>query len=244
VPGEAPQPRVVVALVAVGSAPDPREAAALTAAERRHADGLRDVVAAPFVAARALLRRTLAEVAGVPLATVRLGVDPHGKLAPAGPLSGWHCNVSHTDGLAAVAVARGVRVGVDVERVADDGDRRGRRVLPSVLAPGEATTVDGAADADRLPTFLAIWTRKEAFLKGVGCGLTVEPRLVDVGPSGPRIRAAPHELEPERWCLHDLAAGPSHAGALAVAAPDAVVDRRPAPPVPGRGRGLPPGGAT
>ncbi len=228
-PGDAPPPQVVAALARVGTAPDPRDLAVLTAAERRHADGLRDGVAAPFVAARALLRRTLAQVAGVPRATVRLGVDPHGKLQPAGPLADWRCTVSHADGLAAVAVAHGVPVGVDVERVAGDAARR-RRVLPSVLTPDEAAAVDAAGDADRLRTFLAIWTRKEAFLKGVGCGLTVEPRRVDAGHAGTRVRAAPAELEPGRWRLHELDAGPAHVGALAVAAPDAAVVLRPPEP--------------
>ena len=236
-------PRVVVAtapLPAGDGPPDAEAVAALSAGERAHVARLRPGPAARFAAARALLRATLGAEAGVAPSELRLGADPRGKLVPAGAATGWRCNVSHTDDLAAVAVARGVEVGIDVERV---GGRR--RVLPSVLAPEEAASVAAAggsgplraegAEEDaangRLAAFLRAWTRKEAFLKGVGCGLSVEPALVAVADRGPRdgplLLRAPAELgDPAAWRLVDLDVGPQHVGALAVAAAAPAIVRR------------------
>lgn len=60
---------------------------------------------------------------------------------------------------------------------------------------------------------LRAWVRKEAYLKGMGAGLGIDPTTLDLS-SGP----------PAGWALRDVEAGPAHL--VAVAAPAVVVEIR------------------
>ncbi|HEY2055892.1 MAG TPA: 4'-phosphopantetheinyl transferase superfamily protein [Solirubrobacterales bacterium] len=87
-------------------------------------------------------------------------------------------NLSHSDGLALVAIAPGgVEVGVDVERLQPRRDpvRLAERWLPT----DDARTV-ASAGADRERAFYAAWTRHEARVKCVGTGLAGPPPPTDV----------------------------------------------------------------
>jgi 4'-phosphopantetheinyl transferase len=134
--------------------------------ERRRADDLR---LAPhrqrFVVAHAALRLITAAAVGVDPVDVRFARGPNGKpwLAGAGP----EVNLSHTDGLAAVAVAAPTRpVGVDVERA--PAESVAIRLSRRYFTPAEAEYVVAGSPADCGPRFARLWTRKEACVKAAG----------------------------------------------------------------------------
>lgn len=119
-------------------------AAELPAEERERAQRfLRAQVARRWVAARWALRRVLGEYLEVAPTAVRLEIAEYGKPRLAGG-GGPKFNLSHSEGLALVAVAEG-EVGVDVERIRPK----------------------------RPPDFYAAWARHEARLKCLGIGLGV-----------------------------------------------------------------------
>lgn len=123
-------------------------------------------------------------------------------------------NVTHAHELGAVALAQ-VDVGVDVEALA--GPRR-RRVLPGVLSPSERARVEAAAVP--LTEFLRCWTRKEALLKAIGCGVGVKLEQVSIDPAGDAFRATalPADLgDPGVWTVADLALD-AYVGAVAARA--------------------------
>lgn len=128
---------------------------------------------------------------------------PHGKprLCDAGDLE---LNLSHCDDVALVAFARGIAVGVDIERVAADLDVRALGRL--VLAPSEA-----AIAAERRG-FLRVWCRKEACLKATGVGLLDD--LTSVSVASDRVDVAGEVVH-----VQDLAVGAAHAAALATTRP-------------------------
>ncbi|MER7224223.1 4'-phosphopantetheinyl transferase superfamily protein, partial [Streptomyces rubradiris] len=150
---------------------------------------------------------------------------PHGRPAVAGPAGDrLHFSLSHTAGLALLALA-GRPVGVDVERVpgpgpAEDAARalhRAEREELARLAPGA-----------RPGAFARCWTRKEAWLKATGEGLSGEALRGRYLGTGPRPAAVPG------WRVTDVVVPPGWAAACAVreesrvSGPGAPRGRRPA----------------
>jgi 4'-phosphopantetheinyl transferase len=137
-----------------------------------------------FVATRAGLRAIVGACIGVRPAALRFRYGHHGKPGLEGsPRPTVHFNVSHSGGTALVAVARTHDVGVDIERV---------RPVPCLdkIAGGffsqrEREAILGGP-REPLEAFFYHWTLKEAWLKGIGNGLSWSLRDVEVcrGPSG------------------------------------------------------------
>ncbi|MEV4443788.1 4'-phosphopantetheinyl transferase superfamily protein, partial [Streptomyces sp. NPDC049577] len=178
----------------------------------RAAAFVRDAHRERYVAAHLGLRRLLGAYLGIGPADVELMREPcpgcgepHGRPAVAGaPL---HFNLSHAGDLALFAFAD-TPVGADVEA------RQPASVVAEVsrlLHPREIAELDALAEGDRPAAFSRCWTRKEAYLKGTGTGLSESPSVTYVG-SGPLPAA------PDGWTLTDVEAGPGHAAAIAVAA--------------------------
>jgi 4'-phosphopantetheinyl transferase len=119
---------------------------------------------ASYVAAHALKRRALSQVASVAPRDWRFHYGPGGKPVIANCLDGsLSFNISHTRGLVACAAAWGFDVGVDVECTDRDVDAVTMR---SVLTPSELELVEAGRSS-----FFDFWTLKEAYLKACGAGL-------------------------------------------------------------------------
>lgn len=154
---------------------------------------------------REAARRALASILGAYVGGsgtdgVALRADPDGKprLAEAPERLGF--NLSHSGGLALVAVAPGgVEVGVDVERHKPRRDlvRLAERWLP----PADSAAVAAAEKADLEPVFYAAWTRFEARVKCLGTGIAGPP-------PGPEVVA------------HELSIDDGYAAAVAVRSAD------------------------
>ena len=159
-----------------------------------------------FVISRGLLREALARWGGGTPAGQEIAVDPLGK-----PRLGGTCgqgrlrfNVSHSGDLWACALAVGVEVGLDVEEI--DPARDVASLATRYFAPGEADRVLALEGAERVAAFHRVWTRKEAWLKAQGFGITIPLDSFSVV----------HGDAVGRWTLVDLDLGPGLAGALAV----------------------------
>lgn len=186
---------------------DPAERAA---AERFHFPADRR----QYLAAHALTRGLIAAATSQPAATLLFTRRPGGKPELATP-PGVEFSLSHTRSLVAVAVGRGLALGVDVEpidRVAAVTD-----IAARYFAPAEAALVRGEGRR----AFLRLWTLKEAYLKATGEGLarplrsfafTLDPLRVDDGITGRCWRFA--ELRPAEGHFLALAALGGAPGAL------------------------------
>ena len=174
---------------------DPRR---LPAPERERAARLRRPRdRARWIAARIALRRVLAHYLGQDPARIELRRGDHGKPALADPLAALRFNLSHSGGIALVAVAPDCEVGIDVE------ERRAGRDFARLAEIGlDAASQDAVRDAapeHRAAAFYAAWVRREAVAKCVGTGLG----------------APPPETSPVSVCVLEVGAG--HAAALAIA---------------------------
>ena len=125
-----------------------------------------------FIVARATLRQLLAARLGVRPEEVELVCGAHGKpsLGPRFADSDLHFNVSHCDDLAVYAFSWGHEIGVDVEAVrwfVDAGD-----VAARFFSPRENAAYAALDSLERPLGFFNCWTRKEAFIKALGDGLS------------------------------------------------------------------------
>lgn len=117
------------------------------------------------------LRLLLGRYLGVPAQALDFTYNEHGKPALALE-SGIHFNISHSGGWVAVAFARQVSVGVDIECVSDT--RSMDSIVRRFFHPQEAQVYGGLSEEQKRIFFYEHWTAREAALKALGIGLTVE----------------------------------------------------------------------
>lgn len=210
-PGEL---RVYLALL-TGEPPDPADHPLLDEGERgraarliRPADGFR------FVQAHARMRRILGGLLGRPAGGLEFAVGDRGKpMLPAYPH--LHFNLSHSGSLMALAVTGAGPVGVDVERT--DTTRRLDDLVDRYFAPGEAAAFRALAEPLRPEAFFDLWTRKEAFIKVTGEGMSRGLASFEVTVEKPAGLERVDGAHPgDRWWMRDVAVPPGYRGAVVV----------------------------
>jgi 4'-phosphopantetheinyl transferase len=185
--------------------PDERDRAA-----RYRAGTVRD----QFIAGRGLLRRLLAGCLGMPPHAVPITYILNGKPVLVG--SPLHFNVSHTHGLALIAIAH-QRVGVDVERTRPIPDADG--LVGRFFSPAEQAEYRGLPAPRRPQAFYRGWVCKEAVIKAAGASVQyLEGFDVELDPSRPPgVLAVRHPaLAGAGWAVADWQPAPGFAAAIAV----------------------------
>jgi 4'-phosphopantetheinyl transferase len=156
-----------------------------------------------FLQTRGMVRTILSRYTGMRPEDCAFETAPGGRprLAGEAARAGVDFNVSHTRGLIAIAVARDVRVGIDVEATG----RPWSENLPArFFAPAEASALDELPPSGRQVRFYEYWTVKEAYLKarGLGLALPLDGFVVTFPPNAPpAIAFISIDDRPERWQL-------------------------------------------
>ncbi len=203
-----------------------RLAAHLAPDERARAERFRfDVHRRRFATGRGALREILGRLLDRDPAALSFAYGTKGKprlVAGGGGAGGdaLRFNLSHSQNAALLAVAWDREVGVDVEalRPLDDAPL----LVERFFAPRERRTFAGLPETERLAGFYTAWTRKEAYVKARGDGLSLPTTAfeVELAP-GSEARLVAFDQEPEevgRWDLVGLEPAPGFLGALAVEA--------------------------
>lgn len=185
-------------------------------AERYHFDRDRD----RFVVARGVLRMILGRYLNLSPHDVRFNYTEYGK--PHLPIDftpfDLTFNLTHSHELAILAVTRARQIGVDLEYVRPD--LASEEIAERFFTRDEVETLLAQPPLVRPEAFFHCWTRKEAFIKAVGEGLSYpldqftvafapesEPALLEIGGSA---------KEAGRWALFHLTPGKGYVGALVV----------------------------
>lgn len=195
------------------AAPDLKE---LDAAERlRVTTFTHPADALLYVTAHVALRRLLGRYTATPPEELRFRREPcpgcgaaHGRPALAQRPAPLHFSLSHSGEIALVGVGA-VPLGVDVELLAGEETVAACSQTLHLRERSELAEVEGEEARRRL--FGRIWTRKEAFLKGLGTGLSRSPALDYLGADAGR--------HPGGWTILDIPVGPAHTAAVAVRGP-------------------------
>ncbi len=178
-----------------------------------------------FALTRLFLRMTLASYVESKPLYIEFASRERGKPSIVG--STIEFNLSHSAGISVLAITQEREVGIDVERLDPSLDEL--KIAERFFSHAEYEALTRLSADKRRRAFFSVWTRKEAFLKGVGLGIGghLNRFIVSVSPDNPpvleRVEWAPYAVE--HWTLVDLDVGCDCAAALAVAGKTAIVHR-------------------
>lgn len=219
-------PAEAVAELASLLSPDERERAA-----RYHFASDR----ARFVAGRGLLRLVLAAYLGLAPNALRFDYNAYGKPSPRpGEATDLAFSASGSGSLACFALTRAGALGVDIEHVRPDITlAECEQIAARFFSPAEQEMLCALPSEERRAAFFTAWTRKEAYLKARGVGLTqplaqftvsldsARPALLDAS-SGDSSGDGSGEGEAARWQFLSIEPPTTYAAAL-------VAERTPLP---------------
>jgi 4'-phosphopantetheinyl transferase len=173
-----------------------------------------------FIAARATLRSILSRYIMIDPGHLRFNYNQYGKpfLAPEFSSYRLDFNLSHSDNIALYAITRNMEIGVDVEGVQSDVEYEA--IAKHFFSVHDGTTLRTIPSEKKLAAFYRCWTRKEAYIKAHGQGLSwpLDSFEVSFAPEELPMLLMTKDEPQERslWTLMDLNPGPGYMGAVAL----------------------------
>jgi 4'-phosphopantetheinyl transferase len=169
-----------------------------------------------FVVARGALRVLLGRYLRVHPASIQFNHGPKGKPAVTGS-SPVEFNASRSGALALFAFTVGCEIGVDLEQVHSLSDAQS--IADRFFCSDEAADLMSLPSNERERAFFLCWTRKEAYVKAIGDGLSspLDAFRVTLRPHEPArfVHIAQDANAAKAWKLYDLQVAPNYAAALA-----------------------------
>jgi 4'-phosphopantetheinyl transferase len=156
----------------------------LDAGERDRAARFRSSIdRARYIARRGRLRELLASCLGRSPQRIALAGNEFGK--PFLIDSDLRFNLSHSRNVALIAIANGRELGCDVEAL--DPGFPSREIAEAFFSPGEVRALHTLDAAHQVEAFFNCWTRKEAYIKarGLGVSLPLDSFEVSLTPGEP-----------------------------------------------------------
>ena len=173
-----------------------------------------------FIVARGVLRAILGFYLNSAPECLSFCYSSHGKPALTGESDGdaIRFNLSHSHGVALYAVTRGREVGIDLERIRFDLEVE--KIAERFFSRREVATLRTLPPEVQRQAFFLCWTRKEAYIKARGEGLSLPLDQFDVslvpGEPAALLSTQRDPYEVSRWSLQELTPAPGYAAALAV----------------------------
>jgi 4'-phosphopantetheinyl transferase len=171
-----------------------------------------------FIFCRSMLRILLASYLGNSPEELRFAYSDHGKPSLATSSDGLEFNLSHSSGNFLAAVALDRKVGVDIECL--NRDLNVLEIARRFFSAAEKRAIEVLPQGLQHEAFFSCWTRKEAFVKARGEGLSLSLDCFDVSVT-PENEAVSLATRPEAsaasgWALHSLNCFPGYKAAVAV----------------------------
>lgn len=169
-----------------------------------------------YVVAHGFLRNVLLRYLGGEPSHFIFSVNSHGK--PALREHELEFNLTHSADFVLAAVTRNRKIGVDVERIRSGISAH--VIARQYFSNAEVAELEALPPGLRERAFFVGWTRKEAYIKAQGLGLSLGLDTFDVSitPDQPAVlRAArPNPEEAARWTLLSFPVDPRYEAAVAV----------------------------
>jgi 4'-phosphopantetheinyl transferase len=192
--------------------------------QERAARFLVDHARKQYVISHAFLRAVLAKYGHVEPLALRFSSSKNGKPGLVEE-RGLCFNLSHTEGTAAIAIARNRQVGIDVEKVRDN--LKPLELATRFFSPQECEWLRSQPIAKQLAAFFACWTAKESYIKACGEGLSMGLAGFAVIPKNGNARLQleiyGQPEESKRWLIWQLELKSGVCAALAAESGDVTV---------------------
>jgi len=173
-----------------------------------------------FIVARGYLRTILGKYISTDPSEIRLSYGEFGKPSvtnPSAVAAGLKFNLAHSGGLALYAMTLRAEIGVDLEEIRADFSTD--EIAERFFSGKEIVRLRSLPPSEHPQAFFHCWTRKEAFVKAKGTGLSQALDQFDVtlGPDEPAVLLETRwdENEASRWFLKSIELGVDFAAALA-----------------------------
>lgn len=190
----------------------------LSATEMKRADLLKsDLARKRFITGRGLLRDVLGGYLDSDPADVKIATGEHGKPFLTDGAADLRFNLSHVDDILVIAVAAGVEVGVDIEKI--DANKPVHDMARLAFSLREQKELSSTTPSQQIKAFHRCWARKEACLKACGIGFSLPGSSFDVPvcleePPASTLINCNHSL----WHVHDVDVPENYCAAVAVEA--------------------------
>jgi 4'-phosphopantetheinyl transferase len=173
-----------------------------------------------FVVARANLRKILSCYLNRNAQDICFIYDPHGKPALSFKQNEGNIrfNLSHSKGWAIYAITQHHEIGVDIEAIRAELDWKS--LVEGIFSEDEKSLIQQVPESIQRQLVFQGWTRKEAVLKAIGCGLSLSPKCIEVAlaaaPSTYLVQGSCETMGNHDLSLYDIKMASNYVGALAI----------------------------
>lgn len=168
-----------------------------------------------MISGRGLLREILGGYLGIAPADVEIATGEHGKPCLEDSADDLRFNLSHVDDLLIIAVAAGVEVGIDSERIA--AEKPVHEMARLVFSQREQEELRALPASEQLHAFYRCWVRKEACLKACGRGFSLPGGSFDVPVNFEPVQTTV-TCDDSLWHVRDIDVPENYCAALAAEA--------------------------
>jgi 4'-phosphopantetheinyl transferase len=182
-----------------------------------------------FIAGRGILRKIISAYLALAPDEVQFTYNEYGKpfISTDQNCGALSFNLSHSNGMALYAVTRGRRVGVDIEYMRED--LATLEVAERFFSKDEFEVLKAVSSDHGTKAFFNCWSRKEAYIKAIGMGVSYPldrftvSLASNVAPALLKVDA--DATEAARWKMYELDVGKGYAAALIVENPPVSLRR-------------------
>lgn len=168
-----------------------------------------------YIVGHGLLRVILSLYANVAPEELRFAENRYGKPELVYPPGlNLTFNVSHSHERALIGIARDRQIGVDIEYVKKDFEWK--EIIERFFSPREVQMINALPKDIQHRAFFTCWTRKEAYVKATGMGLSLPLKEFDVSPVPEATTLLLSSPEKTRWSMKVVDVAESYVGTVAV----------------------------
>jgi 4'-phosphopantetheinyl transferase len=175
-----------------------------------------------YTVSHGLLRVILSLYANVSPEELKFTENQYGKPELVHP-SGLNLtfNLSHSHERALIGIARGRQIGVDIEYVKKDFEWQ--EIIEKFFSPREVQMINALPKDIQHRAFFTCWTRKEAYVKATGMGLSLPLKEFDVSPVPGAATLLLSHKEASEWSMKEVDVAESYVATVAVEGRDARI---------------------